>query len=255
MVREPRAHLLVSLHDVSPLTLDACRDAIVVLLDAGIPSSALTVLVVPFHEAQIPLDKHPPTVHLLRELASQGATLVAHGYTHRMVGRPATRLARLAARWFAHGEGELAACSVAEAERRLTLAAAIFERAGLGGQLRGFVPPAWLLSRGAAAAVDARGFAYHERFAGILSGGNVVARRLIGWGSRTAIEAAATSGWAWLQSRRTPADTRVAVHPPDVRRGITRRSLVRTLRTLASRLEPVSYATYLAACAGDGAIG
>jgi uncharacterized protein len=246
-VREPRAHLLVSLHDVSPLTLDTCRDAINVLRDAGISPSALTVLIVPFHHARIPLDEHPPTVDLLRDLAGQGATLVAHGYTHRMVRSPRTPLAWLAARWFARGEGELAACSAAEAELRIALAAAIFERAGLGAVLQGFVPPAWLLSRGAAAAVGARGFAFHERFSGIVCGRSVMARRLVGWGSQTAIEAVATSGWAWLQSRRAPADTRVAVHPPDIRRGVTRRSLIRTVRALASRLEPVSYATHLAA--------
>jgi predicted deacetylase len=237
----------VSLHDVSPLTLEACRDALDVLRDAGIPPSALTVLVVPFHQARIALDEHPPTVDLLRELARRGATLVAHGYTHRMVGRPGTPLAWLAAHGFARGEGELAACSAAEAERRLALATAIFERAGLAALLSGFVPPAWLLSPGAAAAVDARRFAFHERFWGIVCDRSVVARRLIGWGSRTAIEAIVTSGWAWLQARRAPADTRVAVHPPDLRRAVTRRSLIRTVRALAARLEPVNYATYLAA--------
>lgn len=245
MGHEARARLLVSLHDVSPLTLDACRDAIAVLRDAGIPVSALTVLVVPFHEARVPLDGHPATIELLRELADQGATLVAHGYTHRMVGQPRTPIAWLVARWFARGEGEFAACSAAEAERRLALAAAIFARAQLDARLLGFVPPAWLLSRGAAAAVGARGFAFCERFTGIVRGDRVLARRLIGWGSRTAIEAIATSGWAWLQSRRAPVDTRVAVHPPDLCRGVTRRSLVRAVRALADRLEPVSYATYL----------
>lgn len=245
MAREPQARLLVSLHDVSPLTLETCRDAIAVLGDAGIPVSALTVLVVPFHEARVPLDEHPPTIEWLRELADQGAALVAHGYTHRMVEQPGTPIAWLVARWFARGEGEFAACSAAEAERRLALAAAIFSRAQLDARLLGFVPPAWLLSRGAAAAVAAQGFAFCERFTGLVRGDRVLARRLIGWGSRTAVEAIATSGWAWVQSRRARVDTRVAVHPPDIRRGVTRRSLVRTVRALATRLEPVSYATYL----------
>jgi predicted deacetylase len=247
MAREPRARLLVSLHDVSPLTLDACRDAIAVLCDAGVPVSALTLLVVPFHEARVSLDEHPPTLELLHELADQGAALVAHGYTHRMTGQPRAPIAWLVARWFARGEGEFAACSAAEAERRLTLAAAIFARARLDGRLLGFVPPAWLLSRDAAAAVAAQGFAFCERFAGIVRGDHLLARRLVGWGSRTAIEAIATSAWAWLQSRRAPIDTRMAVHPSDVSRGVTRRSLVRTVRALTARLEPVSYATYLAA--------
>lgn len=254
-MRDPRGYLLVSLHDVSPLTLAACRDVVDVLADTGIPPSALTVLVVPFHEARIPLDEHPPTIAFLRELAGQGATLVLHGYTHRMVESPRTPLAWLAARWFARGEGELAACSAAQTEHRLAQAAAIFERAALGARPYGFVPPAWLMSSGAAAAIDAQGFAFHERFSGIVCGRNVVGRRLIGWGSRTAIEALATSSWAWVQSHRAPADTRLAVHPPDVRRRMTRRSLIRTVRTLASRLAPVSYATYLAASPATNDVG
>ena len=128
-MHEPRAQLLVSPHDVSPLTLEACRTAIDLLGNAGIPPPALTVLVVAFHDARIALDEHPPTVELLQALAQQGATLVAHGYTHRMVGRPRTPATKQAAHWFAHSEGEFAACSAAETERRLALADAIFARA------------------------------------------------------------------------------------------------------------------------------
>jgi len=242
--REPQ--LLVSLHDVSPLTLPACRDAVDLLCETGVPSSSLTLLVVPFHRAQIELDAHPDTVRFVHDLADRGATLVAHGYTHEMDVAPRSPLRWLAARWFARGEGELAASAADDTEHRLDRAHEIFARAGLASRMVGFVPPAWMLSRGAASVVAARGFPFCETFGGIGLGERVLARRLIGWGSLTAIEAVATSVWARLQTRRSPADTRLAVHPPDVRRPSTRRSLIRTLRVLLERHRPVSYATYLA---------
>ena len=39
------ARLLTSLHDVSPLTIDRCREAVELLRESGVPASALTVLV------------------------------------------------------------------------------------------------------------------------------------------------------------------------------------------------------------------
>jgi predicted deacetylase len=240
-----RPRLLASLHDVSPLTLDACRDAVELLRDGGIPPSALTVMVVPYHDEQIALDQHPGTIAFLHELADHGATLVAHGYTHMMASPPRSPLRWLAARWFARSQGEFAACDADETRRRLALATGIFDRAGLTSRIVGFVPPAWLLSRGARETVDATALLFHERFAGIVFGDRLVARRLIGWGSLTAIEAVATASWAWLQARRAPADTRLAVHPPDLLRAVTRRSIARTLRSLVGPLEPVSYDRYL----------
>jgi hypothetical protein len=241
-----RPKLLASLHDVSPLTLADSQAAVALLRDAGVPTAALTVLVVPFHEGRAVVADDPPTLAFLRGLAAEGATLVAHGYTHRMVGGPRTPWRWFMTRVFARNQGELAVCDAAEARARLDQADAIFARAGL--LMTGFVPPAWLLSRGAADEVAARGFAFVERMGGLVGSGDaaVRARRLIGWGSLTWIEAVATSGFAWLQARRALADTRLAVHPPDLRRARTRRSLARTLARLVPRLEPMSYAAYFA---------
>ena len=81
------AALLISLHDVSPLTLPECERAIALLRELGIAPSALTVLAIPHHEGKIPLHSHPATVNFLRALQDEGARLVMHGLTHRMTGR------------------------------------------------------------------------------------------------------------------------------------------------------------------------
>ena len=86
----------------------------------------------------------------LRELADGGATLVMHGLTHRMLGRAWTP-ARLVSR----ARLRARAGRVLSLRRRRGRAPAeegreIFRRAGLESALRGFIPPAWLLSpRGA----------------------------------------------------------------------------------------------------------
>src|SRR5262249_47260505 len=82
--------LLVSLHDVSPLTLELCEQALALVRASGLKTEELTVLVIPRHEGQLSVDQHPPTVRFLRALADGGARLVMHGLTHRMTGRALT---------------------------------------------------------------------------------------------------------------------------------------------------------------------
>jgi uncharacterized protein len=238
--------LLASVHDVSPLTLDACREAVRLLRDtAGLHARDLTFLAIPHHENRIRLDHHHDTVRWLRELADAGATVVLHGLTHRM-----PRAALNPATWlwgygFARGQGELYPVETDDAERRLSQGREILTSAGLPEATRCLVPPAWLLSAGARKAVDALGFDWIELLDGIHTGRGVQARRLIGWGSLNAVEAAATMAFAGLQRRRSPADTRVAVHPADMYRPTVRRSITRTLRVLRERTVPVNYREYL----------
>ena len=49
-VTRARPALLVSLHDVSPLTVDACADAVAMLGEVGVRAADLTVFVIPHHE-------------------------------------------------------------------------------------------------------------------------------------------------------------------------------------------------------------
>ncbi len=239
------ASLLVSLHDVSPLTRASCEEAMALLGDVGIAPSRLTVLVIPNHEGTSPVDRDPPTVRFLRTLADGGARLVMHGLTHRMSGRSWTPRGMFQAHLFARGQGELHNCDAAETARRLDEATAILRRAGLETATRAFVPPAWLLSDAARAVVAGRGFDFYEVFGGIVHGGDRHARRVIGWGSLGPIEAAATALYADLQSLRTGVDTRLAIHPADLQRPAQRRAIRRTLTRLVPRMRAESYTSYL----------
>jgi len=253
-VSPPR--LLVSLHDISPLTIDHCRDALALFAEVGLAPSRLSGFVIPFHEGQIAIDRDPATMAFVRALADGGATLVMHGLTHRMPGRCWTPAGWFRGHVFARGQGELLRSDAADTARRLDEGRAIFRRAGLEAALRGFVPPAWLLSPAARQVVHDAGFDFYETFGGIVVRGagragrpqsdRRLARRVIGWGSLGAVEARATAFYAACQCRLPAADTRVAVHPADMARPSQKRAVRRALGQLLGRMQPSSYADYLA---------
>jgi predicted deacetylase len=240
------ARALISLHDVSPLTLGDCRRALEMFGELGLSLSDLTCFVIPFHESKRAIDDDAETLAFLRGLVDQGATLVMHGLTHRMAGRVWTPAGWFRAHLFARGQGEFFRCDAADAERRLEQGRAIFRRAGLEAALRGFIPPAWLLSRAALDVVSHAGFEFYELFGGIVYRGRQLAPRVIGWGSLSEVEARATALYAAAQSHLTPADTRLAVHPADMARPSQRRAVGRVVARLLQRMRPVSYRDYLA---------
>ena len=252
--------LLVSVHDVSPLTLDGCRAAVELLREAGgLRPRDLTLLVIPFHEGKARLADHPATVGWLARMRDAGATLALHGLTHRMETRAWAPTRWPLAYGFARGQAELYRADVGQVAGRLQRGRELLERAGLGAAARGFVPPAWLLSRAARRAVTDAGFAWFELFDGIHVGQDgrdeldgrdagpedspcpVLGRRLIGWGSLNALEAVATVAYASWQRRRPPADTRLCVHPADMHRPRVRASIARAVRALRERLRPLAY--------------
>jgi predicted deacetylase len=237
--------LLVSIHDVSPLTLEASRRAVALVESEGVPARALTLMVIPRHEDRAPLDRHVPTCEWLRKLVDSGATLAMHGLTHRMEGRAWDPWRWALAKGFARGQGEFLLSDSNEFARRLDASRAIFRRAGLDEALSGFVPPAWLLSKAARIEVGRSGFAFHERFSGIVCRDVVRARRLIGFGSLTGIEARSTAAFGRWQAARAPADTRFAIHPADLARPSTVHAIRLILGAVRDRLNALSYADYL----------
>jgi predicted deacetylase len=240
-----RPALLASIHDVSPLTLEASRCSVALIESEGVPIRALTVLVIPRHEDGAPMDRRGPTRDWLRQLADSGACLVMHGLTHRMEGRVRNPWRWALARGFARGQGEFLLSDRNDFARRLEESRAIFRSAGLEEALKGFVPPAWLLSNAARAELSHAGFAFYERLSGIVCRDVVQARRLIGFGSLTAFEARVTIAYGRWQSLRAPADTRLAIHPADMARTTTADAIRTIVGNLRRRLEPLNYAEYL----------
>lgn len=243
---EARPALLVSIHDVSPLTLEQSRWAVDLALLAGVPVSALTILVIPRHEDRTAIDEDAGACAWLAKLASDGADLVMHGYTHRMTGRCHSPQGLLWAHGFARGQGEFYRSDTSDTKMRLNRGRAILRRAGLERATTRFVPPAWLLSRQAREVIRGEGFDFHEELGGIIANNCLHARRLVGWGSLTAVEAHATSWWAAIQRRRSAKDTRFAIHPADMARPPTVASIRSCLAGFLALCTPLSYQDFLA---------
>jgi predicted deacetylase len=168
-----------------------------------------------------------------------------HGLTHRMAGRAWTPRGFARGHIFARGQGELLRTTAADTTRRLEEGMGILRRAGLEQATRGFVPPAWLLSSAAREVVRQAGFDFFETFGGIVQRDQLRARRVIGWGSLNAVEAFGTSLWAQIQCALPRVDTRLAVHPADMRRRRQRKAVRRAITRLLPRMHKQSYARYL----------
>lgn len=146
----------VSIHDVAPATWPQCEELLALLAPWGVRT---TLLVTPHYRRDVRLDSADDVAAALRARTRRGDEVVLHGYHHLDDGPP-PRSARDWAmrRLWTDREGEFAALDADVAARRLAQGVAILHRVGL--QPVGFVAPAWLLGRGAQAALRASTLRY-----------------------------------------------------------------------------------------------
>jgi predicted deacetylase len=140
----------IELHDVAPATWPECAAILRMLDDAG--ASALTLLVVPQFHRGAHVKDDAGFRRALDSRVTRGDELVLHGYYH-LDEEPPPRTVHgfVTRRVLTRAEGEFAALGEAEAAERLARGVELF--ATHGWPLHGFVPPAWLMSRPARAAV------------------------------------------------------------------------------------------------------
>lgn len=149
--------LCVSMHDVAPATWPACRTllAAVAQVDDAVP---VTLLAVPdYHSTGAGVS--PDYRAWLAMRVARGDEIALHGYTHRDDEAAASNVASLLERRvYTAAEGEFAAVSRDTAARKIAAGRAWCET--LGVRPRGFVAPAWLMSRGTWEALPAFDFSY-----------------------------------------------------------------------------------------------
>lgn len=136
---------------------------------------------------------------ILKQLQDGGATLIMHGLTHRMPKHKFNLCAWPMAYGFARGQSEFYYSTESQAKTSLAASQSIMEKAGFSSAAKRFIPPAWLLSRACLVAVRQADYEFYELLDGIHWHDRVLAPRLIGWGSLTAIESHLTSTWAHLK--------------------------------------------------------
>lgn len=208
--------LCVSLHDVAPATWAACRTvlAAVAEVDAAVP---VTLLAVPDYHG---LGYGVPGWYRawLAARMSRGDEVALHGYTHRDDAPPATTLTdRLRRRLYAAGEGEFAAVSRETAMNKI--AAGNSWCSAQGFTRRGFVAPAWLMSRGTWEALPAFDFSYTTtlgRFHLLREGRSIVAPSLV-YSARSTWRRWTSRQWNAVLARvlRDAPLVRLGLHPAD----------------------------------------
>ena len=231
--------LCVSIHDVAPATLDACRTiaAAVSGVDARIP---LTLLIVPrYHGAA---GETPPVYRAwIDERLSRGDALALHGYTHRDEAPPARGRA-VTRRVYTAGEGEFSALTEAEAAGRIARGRAWL--AEHGWRADGFVAPAWLLSDGAWSALRNSGFSYTTTLTGIhaLPHGRSFPAPTVVYSARSRLRRATSRVWnaALAVGTRHAQVVRFGFHPADAEHPALMRHAVALLEQIARRREPLT---------------
>lgn len=199
--------LCVSLHDVAPATWPACQRLLAAIaeVDAGMP---VTLLAVPDYHGQ-GNGMSAPYCAWLTARVGRGDEIALHGYTHRD-DAPAGHalLDRIRRRAYTAGEGEFAAVSRETAMEKIEAGRAWCAAQGI--RPRGFIAPAWLMSRGTWEALQRFDFDYTTtlgRLHLLRSGRATLAPSLV---------YSARSGWRRWTSRRWNALLGAALHDAEL---------------------------------------
>jgi predicted deacetylase len=145
--------LIVSIHDVAPSTRATVEKILSEVARKGV--RVCSILAVPDYHHQGLFVQDRQFVSWLRNLEADGHEMVIHGYFHQRAARANETLRdKFLTRFYTRSEGEFYDLDYDEALRRITKARDQFREAGLTP--RGFIAPAWLLSKeGERAARDA----------------------------------------------------------------------------------------------------
>lgn len=244
-MQTPRRVLVVSIHDVSPLTWDVVSRMIRDLAEVGVDRAAL--LVIPNHHSKAPIRDDPTFCEWVRKAAG-GHEIVLHGYFHMRPQSTGGWWHRFVTEHYTAGEGEFYDLPEGEAMSRLERAKREFDAVGLAS--RGFIAPAWLLGREAERAVRKAGFEYTTRlrnFEDLATGRETVSQSLV-WSVRSGWRRIVSVWWNALLARKLFGAQllRVGLHPVDwEHRGIRNQALELIRVALAGR-DAITYDGWLA---------
>ncbi len=239
--------VVVSIHDVAPLTRAAVAQMLTELSALGIARCSL--LVVPnYHHLGSSLGD-PSFVEWLRALERLGHEIVIHGFNHqrpRREGESAHR--KFITRIYTADEGEFYDLEYETALWLMQEAKEDF--AAHGFRPGGFIAPAWLLGAEAErAAIDA-GFRYTTTLRGVrdfASGREFLSQSLV-YSTRSGWRRALSLRWNRILFRRLRNDRllRIGLHPPDLRcEAVWRQITSLVVKALGNR-QPVTYENWLA---------
>jgi predicted deacetylase len=212
--------LIVSIHDVCPGSWERTEEMLADLAEVGVGRTSL--LVIPNRHGKDPAFENPAFCEWLRDSRARGHELILHGYFHqRMSTRQHGWWGRMISRQYTAGEGEFydlgreQAGELLERGRREMWAA-------VGGPIRGFIAPAWLLGgevREVLVVDRVGGFDYTTTVGGVwdLAEGVFYPSQSLCYSVRSGWRRGCSLLWnqALLHWKESSPCVRIGLHPPD----------------------------------------
>ena len=238
--------LVVSVHDVSPRTREACAVILAALAELGVPSCSL--LVIPDHHHRGHFLADADFCAWLRVQAQRGHEVVMHGYFHERARRDEeSARTKLTTRLYTADEGEFYDLDRESARTLVLKAREEFDQVGLAPT--GFISPAWLLSREAEEALRELGVKYTTRLGSVLdlqSGATHRSQSLV-WSVRSGWRRQVSRAWNAFLFRRlkTRRLLRVSIHPVDVEHAAIWKQIRELVARALAEREPLTYEAWL----------
>lgn len=237
--------LVVSIHDVSPATLETTQAMLNDLAQAGVTRTSL--LVIPNHHHAHPIREDSGFQRQVRSWAQDGHEIVLHGYFHQRTSKHDEGLRdRAVTRFYTAGEGEFYDLTYGEAEALLRRGLDDFTACGFG-VVTGFIAPAWLLGAEAECAVSDAGFHYTTLLGGIKHlrpTPSFNPSQSLVYSVRATWRVACSLVWNALLARhlRNNPIIRLGLHPPDWNHPHVRKQALQIASRMAATRRVTTYA-------------
>ncbi|MGA3170271.1 MAG: polysaccharide deacetylase family protein [Chthoniobacteraceae bacterium] len=252
MAQSVNRHLVVSIHDVSPLTRDSVAGMLAELAQWGV--GRVSLLVVPDHHRRGNINGDAAFCGWLREMVAAGHEAVLHGYYHQREQREGeSARTRFFTRHYTAGEGEFYDIGYDAARALLERGRQELELCA-GTKPEGFIAPAWLLSAEGEKAARELGFAYTTRLKSVLElgCGRAWESQSLCWSVRSGWRRAASMGWNrfLFGQLRGSALLRISIHPPDGGHAEIWRQIGKLAKKALEDREAVTYGEFFARASG-----
>lgn len=245
--------LVVSLHDVSPLTYLTIEEQLCDLKALGVTYCSL--LVIPNHHKKGYISEDASFIAWLKKKEKEGHEIVLHGYEHlRSCSKKENFLTRLITERYTAGEGEFYDLSYEEAIAKVQQGLFEFRKIGLSKEkVIGFIAPAWLLSQKAEQVLHDLGFSYTTRLHGVIdlkkSPSNFIPSQSMVYSVRAVWRRLVSLLWnellfKYAQQRKWPL-LRLGLHPVDWKYRSIRSHILSTIKRVLETREAMTYASWI----------
>jgi len=240
------AALVVSIHDVSPVTRDIVTKILRRLEEIGVPRCSL--LVVPAHHRRPDSDRDKAFVAFLQQCVRAGHEVVLHGYTHSDDRETYSSLRDFwVSRVYTAREGEFFQLDGETARSKLVAGMKMLKR--MKTPATGFIAPAWLLSAEAEKVLVELGFDYTVRVGSLkdLRNGKEVLSRSMVYSTRRVWRRFVSLAWNEMLGRQLAGAplVRMSLHPTDHRYGMVWNHAIRWVGQFLTTHRPMTYGEFL----------